>query len=908
MTLHVPSTGCTCSPLRSVLAATATLLALGAADPPESKDKGVVPPLISADAADALFDRLIDAFGRGRDADALELARRLESSRQAAQANADTGVILVAVRYTSRGRMAMYLRNQTIVPALLADLERRAREAPRTPVPPQGGDPAARVAALIRDFDQIHFEQNMFNNFHGSPAEGAIVDEVVAEGDAAVEPLLAALESDTRLTRTFRSDLWGQERLSPVSHAIYAALQRLLLTDRFLDRREARALLTADRFFDRDEAGVLLTAKGRQRVAQAARARWERVRRVPLIERWYRTLADNSASPELWLQATAGLIQPPGSGAPTLRDLPRESRSISPSTPLMGEPLRDGRDPSVTTLLERRCRTLAGTGPGQHFRGHELVFACILAREFSVWDVAGALPTLRQLMTRCRQRSLDPKDSERLFSVDARHFTRFVLIRARAGDREALDEYAEWIQAIDPMALRFTWSEILEPLWTYPEHASIAAASRALYLTPRSRWLPLIPVYHRAAHIERIADQIASPMACVPAYRQALLAALGDTEPVGTARRQHDGRVEFTLNCGETDAYTDRRVPDPADRPGIDVAVRRCDFVAWRLSTLDGAPECLLTWPEARRDKAAAACAEYLRRYGPHLVAEDPPDDPYPRAKVARLHVPALKRPATPADVRGGRAVFSAGEAEARVVTLASGLPVRARWRTLEAFPVLPETGPERTGSGFLQEGWVWQAEEFRDGDRWTRFYGFVGHGTMARVAASEIDFAPDLDRGLRLPGGLSARVETQGSATAVFAAGKPVPVTLRLYNDRGVDNAAPTEFVRMRPGARPALLRGVTLVLNAQRSVDVRSLGSERSGIGPKLEASDRIDAGNASRNLAPTESFEALRLDLNDWYGRLQPGRYVFHIEFDAASGIGPGQTNAVRFSIVEPVTTDR
>ena len=38
---------------------------------------------------------------------------------------------------------------------LLRDQERRAKMPPRTPIPKKGGDPTARIAALIRDLDLI---------------------------------------------------------------------------------------------------------------------------------------------------------------------------------------------------------------------------------------------------------------------------------------------------------------------------------------------------------------------------------------------------------------------------------------------------------------------------------------------------------------------------------------------------------------------------------------------------------------------------------------------------------------------------------------------------------------------------------------------------------------------------------
>ena len=71
---------------------------------------------------------------------------------------------------------------------------------------------------------------------------------------------------------------------------------------------------------------------------------------------------------------------------------------------------------------------------------------------------------------------------------------------ARAGDRQALDEYAAWITAIHPETMGHHWNEVLEPLWTYPDHPAMAAAARSMFLDPKSRWLPLIPV-------ERFADR-----------------------------------------------------------------------------------------------------------------------------------------------------------------------------------------------------------------------------------------------------------------------------------------------------------------------------------------------------------------------------------------------------------------
>ena len=62
-------------------------------------------------------------------------------------------------------------------------------------------------------------------------------------------------------------------------------------------------------------------------------------------------------------------------------------------------------------------------------------------------------------------------------------------------------------------------------------------------------------------------------------------------------------------------------------------------------------------------------------------------------------------------------------------------------------------------------------------------------------------------------------------------------------------------------------------------------------------------FDPGSAVRALAPTESFVAMQIDLNDWYAGLPPGGYRLELTFGADSGIGEGSTNWLSFSIDDP-----
>ncbi|MCL2430694.1 MAG: hypothetical protein FWD12_15835, partial [Alphaproteobacteria bacterium] len=679
---------------------------------PDLADERLRVPSLSDRWAETVYSRLLEAHRRGDDAVALDAARRLDRFRKAVEPKAAAPGLPQGARRRLNPGDPVYVRNAEVITEVLADQERRAQEAPRGPVPPRGGDPAARIAALIRDFDQIRVApQFLFGEAHSNV--DTIVTAVAAEGDPAVEPLLSALESDTRLTRCIfhRDDLdfrglHGFDYANPVAESVYAALRRILQTERFMA--------------DGTDYTQMETAEGRKELARAARAWWEKNRAWPLVERWYRTLLDDSAGADRWLEAASGLVKPPGGW-------PSSGPGQRPPKAMMGDPLRKLRRTSVSELLARRCRELAETGEDYPIRERNRYHACLLADRFTRWDEAGSLSTLKALMDACRRRSLEPDQANNPSIQLFEHIAKFALVRARAGDRQALDEYAEWIPAIHPDMLGHHWNEVLEPLWTYPDHPAIAAAARAMFLDPKSAWLPLIPAEELDFRRRPYTHQIASPMACIPAYREALLAALADRTKVGIG-----------------------------GRPGVAGPTRRCDFVAWELSALDGSPECPPDWPEAQRDRAIAACAEYLRRYGPHLAAEYPADEPGSWRLIARLRFPILDRPATPDDVREGRAVFSAaGEGEARVVKLPSGFPVRARWVVLPALPVHEAGRPGGPGRDRLQDGWVWQAEEVFKGGRWERSYGFVGPTTIARVPASEIEFAPDLRRRLNLPSGL---------------------------------------------------------------------------------------------------------------------------------------------------------
>jgi hypothetical protein len=271
----------------------------------------------------------------------------------------------------------------------------------------------------------------------------------------------------------------------------------------------------------------------------------------------------------------------------------------------------------------------------------------------------------------------------------------------------------------------------------------------------------------------------------------------------------------------------------------------------------------------------------------------------HPRPQLRFL---ALERPATADDVREGRAIFSlAGTAEVRVAPMAAGFPIRARWLAHKAFPIDRQFGDGTKRRDYLQDGWVWQAEEVRRDDRWERSYGFVGHATIARAPASEIEFPPERHWGPALSDGLDARLELASPVEGGFPPGKPVIVTLGFRNRRGVDQPIPTEFIRPADDGKPALRRGLAVTIFDLAQNTAVAGGNDLPQKGEHQPTrSARFDPGGASRILAPTESFVAMQIDLNDWFAPLRPGSYRAHVTFAKDSGLGEGTTNDAYFVI--------
>ena len=236
-------------------------------------------------------------------------------------------------------------------------------------------------------------------------------------------------------------------------------------------------------------------------------------------------------------------------------------------------------------------------------------------------------------------------------------------------------------------------------MWTYPDDPAVREAARWLFNDPASPWAALLrkPGDNRMQFFFNT-SLYASPLLRSAGFRDAVLDALAIKSELGTARRSQQTLVAYDLKDGVSGAFSASEADLEGVTQGVDRSFRACDYIAWQISTIEGAPRCELYWTKEMRDEAVAACVAFLKTYGDRFTAKAPPGErSHPFKKQAHLAFPVLDRPATKEDVRAGRAIFSLeGESEIRRVELPS-MPIKAkRIPPREA----PETAPRTVGSG----------------------------------------------------------------------------------------------------------------------------------------------------------------------------------------------------------------
>jgi hypothetical protein len=537
--------------------------------------------------AGGALDRTLAAFMRGDDAEALEGARWLATVRDRLNA--------IGVAFPALG----------MVSPLLSDLDRRATtpaaEGSIERISEMTND-VERVRAAIATFPEIAVRQRSQYSGLGSWIDAPQFALVVDAGQAAVEPLLASLETDvaTRLTRSvsFERDYLPERRLYSVSDVVVDALKVLLRIDD-LDTIVPPAKIA--------EAGT----NGSRVLSASLRSYIKNSNAMTAQESWYATLMDDSAGRD-WTQAIRDIVAPSRSRSFTRRQ-PRPGAGSS-STPLAGEILRTKTGPTVTELMVRRI------GHWTPLRGDDSYglksyrdTVGLLAR----WDATAALDLTGQTLDDCfriwEAEESKPDRNAALSKVAARAISTLVVEMAEAGRTNQLDHYASWILKVGNQNYS-AWIEDRDeqpnpfaPLWLFPEHPSIAEAAIAMLDPVQSRlkvWLTLDAGLRSLYVIE--AD---SGLSGVPAFQKGLVEALENTTTVGTITRPGLGRYEVKENTGVTYSrrlFADRFLADKLP----DMPLRLCDAVAKKLDSWPDMPRFELYWNQSERD---AKIEEYLQ-------------------------------------------------------------------------------------------------------------------------------------------------------------------------------------------------------------------------------------------------------------------------------------------------------
>ncbi len=558
--------------------------------------------MLATDWTWAQFDRAVCAHMRGDDRLALLDARALTLSASAVETECARRGFEKRNDYSDsrlRDRKLPYLAFLQPLPALLADQERRDRERLRPrPLPANAlasPDKATRIAALIENLDEAAARQDSQPG-GVSMGDAEIVQSLVKEGEDAVGPLLAALKTDRRLTRSvsFGRNFFHGRRLISTGEAGYAALRSIL-----------RMSFEGMSFQD-------------------IQAYWEKFRNVPPEERWYRTLADDTLPPAQWLHTAFVIAQPTNvTGTPNVMTI----KPLKPgeAAPLRGEKLRTKQNLSVAELMARRAESLVQIVEHSSSDIFRLMDACRIALYLSKWDAKAALPTLQAQMARCRVALSDKANANSSHTQGLSYFiARLTLARARGGDANALNEYEQWLRSADLQEMGFGAKDIFRPLWRHAGDPAMARAADWLFNDAASLWSRLL----RPETEYFFRDLLRSPMTPTAGFKKHLLRELSNPAKAGTAQihagtedasyRSISARVEGGFSTGGQ-LQPDALMPPPGSKHDF----RVCDLYAWALYVFRDAPRCELYWPQDKRALAIAACIQWLER-GDIKAVDDP--------------------------------------------------------------------------------------------------------------------------------------------------------------------------------------------------------------------------------------------------------------------------------------------
>ena len=281
----------------------------------------------------ALFDCAVGAHLRGDDVIAIRTAKTLvEFEESVPRIAAQRGF----QKYRSPGsdRLIAYLPLLDPPARLLEDAARRVKAGTIRRALDVGldkfPDQSQRIAALVRDLEVVNagpgyarggvplspsrIEYMPSGIEEGPPVDplraSPIVQALVKEGAAAIDPLLDCLIHDRRLTRVvgmgyhdISGDLLPARDFIAVDVAAYAALCGIMKADGF-------GPLTEEGYYH--DCSDEPTLENRRAAAAEIRRRWERIKGRREEETWLAVLADPQMTCKLWLDAAEKIVAPVG--------------------------------------------------------------------------------------------------------------------------------------------------------------------------------------------------------------------------------------------------------------------------------------------------------------------------------------------------------------------------------------------------------------------------------------------------------------------------------------------------------------------------------------------------------------------------------------------------------------------
>ncbi|HLZ53656.1 MAG TPA: hypothetical protein VKS19_04175 [Verrucomicrobiae bacterium] len=567
----------------------------------------------------ATFDRCMGAHMRGDDDLAYVTAITLDKARKSCEAEAKARGFELQPTPLGPGGHAVsdapkreyYFPFLKTFPPLLQDQERRHQRK----TPPR--DPAAatnkeeRTAALIDQLENVSARQTGRYAADYSLTGSPTVQALISEGWDAIEPLLNCYENDERLTRIIPVSHSGERTdrmIVDVRSAAYAALEGIIETLQFAPQFSGKETL--------EEKNAIYTAS-----ASAIRSYFEKYRGLSRAERLYQILKDDHGQ---WLETASIIVQATNKPIMPLVswgypwDLPL---NLEDTTPMLGEPLRARTNPSVTELLIKRIEDTLDRGKDNMDDAGGLEGACDLAFCFAKWDPEAALKTIQTLSALTFEKLAPTNYRSFVSHMDlAGQLPELVMFREKAGDTNALREYALWLKSIEPNHFFLEIDGMLNPLKQFPDAPAWTGVWEFLFDDEQSAWFNYLrkqstpdPTNWSSPSFN-VGEYFGTPFINKGPFRKFVIRLLHDKSACGkiVGEAAHGYWLDQRLSTMRRYGYTVQVPEDGSEINGMEF--RTCDLYAWLLSNrIEGAPAFKLYWPESRRDEAIAAIEKMLK-------------------------------------------------------------------------------------------------------------------------------------------------------------------------------------------------------------------------------------------------------------------------------------------------------